>query len=133
MTDQQDQNHLEIYKQRYETWRYLDRLRWQMFQIAVLTTAFVLGFKGGPQTNILAGISYVGIGIVFIVLGRVSKKIGDGIIMTSKTLRKFGKEVGDTDIPEATKHGIAFKIVKGLYVAGILCIVIGALMLANKI
>ena len=26
---------LEIYKQRYETYRHLDRLRWQMLQIAV--------------------------------------------------------------------------------------------------
>ena len=35
---------LEIYKQRYETFRYLDRLRWQMLQIAVGTGSLILSF-----------------------------------------------------------------------------------------
>ena len=33
---------LEIYKQRYETFRYLDRLRWQMLQIAVIVGSLIL-------------------------------------------------------------------------------------------
>ena len=35
-------DYLEIYKQRYETFRHLDRLQWQMLQIAVGAASVIL-------------------------------------------------------------------------------------------
>ena len=41
---------LEIYKQRYETYRHLDRLRWQMVQTAVGAGSLILAFaRGGSK------------------------------------------------------------------------------------
>lgn len=121
------ETYLELYKQRYDTFRHLDRLRWQMFQIAALTAALVLGFKGSPAD--LKWYSWVGIGLVFCLLGESSRQIRKGIITNSKVLRKFGKEVGDTNIPEATRRGIAYKIIVVLILAGIACIVTGVVKL----
>ena len=129
MTEQKNklEIYLELYKQRYDTFRHLDRLRWQMFQIAALTAAFVLGFKGTPAD--LSWYSWAGIGLVFCLLGESSRKIREGIITNSEVLRKLGNEVGDTDIPEGTKRGIAYKIIIALFLAGIACIVAGIVKL----
>ena len=35
---------IEIYKQRYDTFRHLDRLRWQIFQIAIGVGTLTLAF-----------------------------------------------------------------------------------------
>ena len=48
---------LEIYKQRYETYRHFDKLRWQMLQIAVGAGSVVLAFGGGFKRTRLVGIS----------------------------------------------------------------------------
>lgn len=115
-----DQNDLEIYKQRYDTFRHLDRLRWQMFQIAVVTASLVLGIRG-TLTDLKWG-SWVGIGLLFISLGYAKLRIGNGIVMNSKVLRKFGAKIGDEYIPEATKHGISFWIARILMILGAVCV-----------
>ena len=40
---------LEIYRQRYETYRHLDRLRWLMLQIVVGAGSLILVFARGGQ------------------------------------------------------------------------------------
>ena len=40
---------LEVYKQRYETFRHLDRLRWQMLQISVAVAPLIIAF--GARTD----------------------------------------------------------------------------------
>ena len=47
---------LEIYKQRYDTYRHLDRLRWQIFQIAVGAGTLTLAFARGTEQTRLVGI-----------------------------------------------------------------------------
>ncbi len=118
-----DQNNLEIYKQRYDTFRHLDRLRWQMFQIAVGAAALILGI-GGTLTN-LRWVSWVVIGLIFFCLGFAKLKIGNRVVMNSKILREFGKAVGDVDIPEATKKDISFRIARILMVFGVICFICG--------
>ena len=46
---------LEIYKQRYDTYRHLDKLRWQMFQIAVGSGSVVLAFGRGNPATLIGG------------------------------------------------------------------------------
>ena len=61
---------LEVYKQRYETYRHLDKLRWQMLQIAVAVGLLVLAFgKGdsiGPDWWTLAVV-----GVLLLIFGFV--------------------------------------------------------------
>lgn len=117
-----DPNDLEIYKQRYDTFRHLDRLRWQMFQIAVGAAALILGFKGNLS---LEWGSWVGVGLLFLFLGWAKLRIGEGIVMNSKVLKEFGGKVGDANIPEATKHGISFWIARILMILGAGCVLYG--------
>lgn len=111
-----DPNDLEIYKQRYDTFRHLDRLRWQMFQIAVGAAALILGFKGNLS---LEWGSWVGVGLLFISLGYAKLRIGSGVVMNSKVLREFGAKIGDANIPEATEKGVSFRIAYVLIAFGI--------------
>ena len=68
----------EIYRQRYETFRHLDRLRWQMFQIAIAagSAIYVVDNRTGGPTRLaflLAGI------VIFILAAAMLCRIGHGI------------------------------------------------------
>ena len=68
---------LEIYKQRYETFRYLDRLRWQMLQIAVIVGSLILAYgkdESEPARWVLAVV-----GALLTILGSTMLKIRHGI------------------------------------------------------
>ena len=117
-------NDLEIYKQRYDTFRHLDRLRWQMFQIAVITASLVMGIKGEPLAN-LHGVIWVGMGTLFVFLGFAKLKISEEIMRNYFALKDSGRKIKDTYIPDGTKSGITSAITAALLVTGYIFIRIG--------
>lgn len=88
----------EVYRQRYETYRHLDKLRWQMLQIAVAagSLSLALGRSSDTQPNWWV---FVIVGLVLIVLGLVMERIRHGISMNNEVLREVGPAVGDNGIP----------------------------------
>jgi len=116
---------LEIYKQRYETYRHLDKLRWQMLQIAVVIGSLVLTFgksgSTGPDWWVLAIV-----GLLLLIFGFVMERIRHGISMNGRVLVKVSKLVGDVDIPltvvwwKSSSFWVAFTIMA----LGTLCLVL---------
>lgn len=118
---------IEVYRQRYETFRHLDRLRWQMLQIAVgvgsLALAFGGGDKSGPEWWVLAVV-----GVLLVGFGVVMERIRHGIVNNGKVLRRAGSLVGDTEIPEASAYWKAssFWIALAMTAGGVVCVVAAA-------
>ena len=114
---------IEIYKQRYETYRHLDRLRWQMLQIAVGAGSLILAFAGRnsePDWWIFAVA-----GLLLIIFGSVMLRIGHGINMNSKVLSKAATAVGDDAIPPTSKwwKSVSFWVACVLIGLGSICVV----------
>ena len=120
--------HLEIYKQRYETFRHLDRLRWQMLQIGVgVCSLGVLAFaRTFPEADWWI---FAAVGPVLAILGVAMLRIGHGVNRNNQVLRKTAEEVGDLDIPSGSKccKSVSFWISLTLVVVGLFCIVLAAL------
>ena len=118
---------LEIYKQRYDTYRHLDKLRWQMFQIAIGSGSVVFAFGRGessePDWWVLAII-----GFLLVIFGLVMERIRNGISMNGMVLEKVGKIVGDADIPPVSRwwKSVSFWISAFLMTLGILSLVLAA-------
>ena len=113
---------LEIYKQRYETFRYLDRLRWQMLQIAVIVGSLILAYgkdESEPARWVLAVV-----GALLTILGSTMLKIRHGINVNNQVLHKAATRVGDTEIPPVSKcwKSIGCWISWALIGIGALCI-----------
>lgn len=113
---------VEIYKQRYETYRHLDRLRWQMLQIAVGAGSLILAFaRGGCKPDWWV---FVVVGLLLIIFGSAMLKIGHGINMNGQVLSKAATVIGDVDIPPTSQwwKSISFWIACILIVLGIICV-----------
>ncbi len=89
---------MEVYRQRYETYRHLDKLRWQMVQISVAIAPVVIAFgakeDGSPTWWVLATA-----GLLLIIFGWVMEKIRQGINANAQVLADFGERLGDNRIP----------------------------------
>lgn len=116
-------NQIEVYKQRYETYRHLDRLRWQMLQIAVGAGSLILAFAGGGSEPVWW--IFAAVGLLLIIFGSVMLRIGDGINMNGKVLSKAASAVGDVDIPPTSKcwKSISFWVACFLILLGSVCVV----------
>ena len=115
---------LEIYKQRYETFRYLDRLRWQMLQIAVGAGALILSFgRDGSEPERWV---FVVVGVLLTIFGFTMLKIRHGINKNNQVLRKAATQVGDAEIPPTAKwwKSAGWWISSALIGIGVLCILI---------
>ena len=90
----------EIYRQRYETYRHLDRLRWQMLQIAIAVGALVVTFgdrgSEAPEWWVL-----VGSGWLIATLGVVMLRLNGGIKKNGTVLSSAAAAIGDDSIPAA--------------------------------
>lgn len=119
-------NQIEVYKQRYETYRHLDRLRWQMLQIAVGGSSLILAFARGD--NEADRWVFAVAGILLVMFGLVMMRIGHGINRNGEVLSKAAKAVGDVNIPSTSRYikSIAFWIACVLILFGIVCIVLSA-------
>lgn len=124
-----DEN-IEIYRQRYETFRHFDRLRWQMLQILVAVasaTALILRSTTGSLEWWFYGL----LGVALSILGFVMIRINGGIRGNALVLRKAAKSVGDEGMPDVSQkwksvaHWIAvlvialgaFLVVKSIFMA----------------
>lgn len=127
---------LEIYKQRYETFRYLDGLHWQMFKIVMVLGPFVLAYiraSAGTNSSISQWILLI-IGVLFALFGAVMLRIGQGIDMNNQVLHKFASKVGDTDIPQKAKKWKSARSWAAfvLIVSGIACVVMSFISMNNS-
>lgn len=96
-----EDSEIEIYRQRYETFRHLDKLRWQMLQLLVAVasaTALVLRSSKGP----IEWWFYSLLGFSLVVISVVMMKIGTGIRTNSQVLKRVASNVGDTGIPDVS-------------------------------
>ena len=94
MTDK----NLEIYRQRYETYRHFDKLRWQMLQILVAiasATALLLRYTTGT----LEWWFFCLLGMSLLIIGLVMIRISDGIRANNKVLKKAAEAIGDNGVP----------------------------------
>ena len=93
-----DQNNtdLELYKQRLETHRHLDKLRWQMFQLAIILTSLVVGLRGYalPDVKDATGTWY-GAATLFTILGFIKLYLCLKIHKNSISLGYYKRKVGD--------------------------------------
>ncbi len=118
---------IEIYRQRYETFRHLDKIRWQMLQIAVATSSVVLVFGRGDAVKPGWWV-WVAIGAIFLILGLAMTKINSGAENNGEILRKFGHAIGDTKIPRnlSKYRSVSFWIATMMIVVGLVCLVSAA-------
>ena len=115
---------LEIYKQRYATFRYLDRLRWQMLQIAVIVGSLILA--SGTEKSEPARWVFVVVGVLLTIFGFTMLKIRHGINKNNQVLHNAATQVGDKEIPPVSKwwKSVGCWISLALIGIGILCILI---------
>ena len=101
-----DINLVEIYRQRYETFRHLDKLRWQMLQILVAVgSAFALTIRATPgKTDWWLLMS---IGFALGIISFVSFQINNGIRKNGIVLREVGKKIGDASIPDTSQKRLS--------------------------
>lgn len=98
VSNNNQKEYLEIYRQRYETFRHLDKLFWQMLQIAIAAGSIILAFGDGESSE-PEWWALISIGLILIMLGSAMLKIFRGRKKNGKVLHKAGIKIGDKDIP----------------------------------
>lgn len=112
----QEEKDLEVYKQRYETFRHLDRLRWQMLQL-VIAIASAFGLITRFTSNEFEWWIYTLLGSALLAIGWAMHAVGEGIRRNNVVLKSKGAIIGDQDIPDisnkwtAVSHWIAWGII----------------------
>ncbi len=106
---------LEIYKQRYETFRHLDRLRWYMLQLLIAVgSAFAIAIRvtsHAPEWWL-----YLTLSLALGFVSWASVSINNGIRSNGIILKKSADAIGDTGIPctenplKSSAHWLAFFI-----------------------
>ncbi len=98
-----EDSHIEIYRQRYETFRHFDKLRWQMLQLLVAigsATALVLrSTKGEVEWGF-----YLLLGSALTFNALVIFRVNSGIRANSIVLHKAAVEIGDSSIPDVSAN-----------------------------
>ena len=127
-----DNNVLEIYRQRYATFRHLDRLRWQLLQISVGVGSLALVFTTNGSVS-PAWWTIFSLGWMFIIFGSVMERIRKGLNKNNEILRDVAIQIGDKGIPVASKpwKSIAGLIAWILIIVGIMCIILSIWWLAR--
>lgn len=122
----EENDSLEVYKERYATFRHLDKLRWQMLQIAVAAGSAILAFGTNNATQ-PGWWALIAVGVLLMILGFAKIRIGDGIRCNNKVLNKFGKDIGDQEIPvtQSRWKSFSFWIAVGMVIVGIACSYLG--------
>ena len=120
-----DDKILEIYKQRYATFRHLDRLRWQLLQISVGVISLALVFTANSSVS-PAWWALSGLGVMFIIFGLVMERIRLGLNKNNEVLRNVAIQIGDKDIPTISEpwRSIACWIAWIWIIGGATCIII---------
>ena len=95
------EENVEIYRQRYETFRHLDKLRWQMLQLLVAiasATALILRSTSGD----IEWWFYFFLGVALVIIAFVMFRIGGGIRKNAETLKKAAEIIGDHGMPDVS-------------------------------
>ena len=104
MTNQNQQsancNHEEVYRQRYETFRHLDKLRWQMLQIGVASSSIVFAVSDNASLSSIFWLTWFVIGLILLLSGAAMLRIGKGISANAIHLASAASEIGDFGIPD---------------------------------
>ena len=114
---------LEVYRQRYETYRHLDRLRWHIFQIAIASSSLALVFARARDGDMPAALTpwlLLVVGVLLGTSGGVMLRIGRGIEKNAVALRQAAAIVGDNGIPATSNKwkSISFQIALALIIVG---------------
>ncbi len=120
MTD----DNVEIYRQRYETFRHFDKLRWQMLQILVaVASATALLLRS--STGTIEWWFFCLLGASLLIIGFVMIRIGHGINANASVLKKAADAIGDDGVPvtlnqwKSVAHWIAVSVmVVGAFLFG---------------
>ncbi len=113
-----DQNDLEIYKQRYETYRHLDRLRWLMLLAAVGVVLLYL-LLGGVRYG---GIGWLVLGGLLLSLGAAKLRIGLKAAELGEALAAFAQpSENGGNMPETPRQGASFWFGRILAAFGAAC------------
>lgn len=117
---------IEVYRQRFETFRHLNRLRSQMLQIAVAIGTFSLAFGNSSSDAPEWWIVQIG-GVLLIGLGAIIEQINASMRDNHKVLSIVARVVGDTAIPDSFSRvrSVAFWVTVLLGILGIGCILWG--------
>ncbi len=92
---------LEIYVQRYETFRHLDKMRYQAQNIAILVGTLYAGYLAGSDGDFIPALGIV-VGAFLMAIAFTMWRISQGIVANSKVLAEFGGKVGDASLPIAS-------------------------------
>ena len=88
-----------IYCQRYETFRHLDKLRWQMLQLLVAigsATALVLRLSSGE----IEWWFYLLLGLALMAISGAMLRISSGIRKNAEILKAAAEGIGDHGMPD---------------------------------
>ena len=113
-----DQNDLEIYKQRYETYRLLNRLRWLMFLAGVGVVSLFLLFGGTG----IGSAGWLVLGVLLLSLGAAKLRIGQKAAEFAEALAAFAQSSENAEsIPETPQQGASFWFGRILAAFGVGC------------
>jgi hypothetical protein len=101
------ENSVDIYKERYATWRHLDQLRYKLVQLnaAFFSALIVLGRSVLISANLHEWL--LGLGLISLFNFLILMKINSAIQANGKILRKHGALIGDTDIPSVSGKNLS--------------------------
>lgn len=114
----------EVYQQRYETYRHLDQLRWQVVQIGVATASAIFAFSEKSNSSI-SWWALVACGVVLLFTGVILGRIRSGIVSNSIPLKLAGEQLGDMYLPHVGNRwkSVAFWIEISTYCLGLVALV----------
>jgi hypothetical protein len=96
-----ESNEMEIYKQRYETFRHLDGMRYQVQNITILVGTLFAGYITNQEGAVHPIFGLV-VGSILVTFAFTMRRVSKGIVANSKVLKTFGEKIGDTTLPEAS-------------------------------
>lgn len=123
------EDQLELYRQRYETWRHLDSQRYRTVQISA-------SFVGAAAAVIVSAndvISWwilLALSILLILESRILTRINDAIHKNGDALREYGVAIGDKHLPDTSQrsNSIFYYLEWLLLSAGILFALVSAFL-----
>lgn len=119
-----DDGNIEVYRQRYETWRHLDKLRWQMLQLLVaIGSASAIVIRVAP--NAVSGWFWILTGAAVLAIALILGRISEGIRANGSVLKKAGEIVGDTDLPDTSDMNKSLTHWLSLIIGGVGLLLIG--------
>lgn len=124
----------EAYSERYATWRHLDRIRYQIIQLAIAFIGAIALIADVDNNRLPIWICLL-VGIVYMALWGILAKVNSAIRGNGDALREFGKTVGDDRLPDVSKkdRSVFYYIEIGFFVLGLTFILTALLMVIGAI